>query len=132
MPSEDIRRPFIKQRLRRGTSAREIRETFNFLVKLSAEEIERRWARGWGDLSGQEPTTSSEVHRVQSALGRKARTERREARREMRLKTEATKEEFRLLGLFEPSYDAQKAHDAGVMYRATREEKFREVFVEGS
>jgi hypothetical protein len=127
-----LRRTFVKQRLERGTSARTVRESYNALVSQSPQQIESNWGKSWRKLSGQKPITAKQVHKIQSSLGRKARATRKEARAEMRLRTEATRTEAQVLGLPEPTVDYQKAHDAGALYRATHEERYREVFVEGS
>lgn len=131
-PLRSASRVFIKERLTRGDSARAARLSYNELVSLSPSEIGSRWGARWMSLSGARKTTPKEVHRVQSALSRKDRADRREARATMRLRTEASRTEAAVLGLPEPTADYQKAHDAGALYRATHDERYREQFEEGS
>lgn len=135
-------RRFIKTRLERGDSARAIRITFNALVDLSPKEIEQTWGiprRGGGPrrtalvkLSGHASITAKEIHKIQSALGRKARKARHEVRFEFKVRRMADEAQNEALGIHEPLIDYQRAHDAGVMYRATNDERYREEFEEGS
>ncbi len=131
MPT-DPSRAFIKERLARGDSAKAVREAHNALSKLTPSQIESRWGRRWKGLSGAPVTTPKEVHRVQSSLSRKERRTRKEVRAEFRIRGEAQADQARILGIPESGFDPQKAHDAGVMYRATEDERYREEFEEGS
>jgi hypothetical protein len=125
-------RRFVKERLARGDSAATIRRTHNFLIAQPDSYFRTaEWGR-WHGLSGAQPLTPKEIHKIQSATGRKARVARRETRATFRLRTEAEKAEAQFLGLPEPSTNYQRAHDAGIEYRATHEERYREAFAEGS
>lgn len=128
----DLRRLFIKKQLKQGTSAKEVRDSFNALVRSKPEQIDTRWGKFWRRLSGLAEATAKEVHKFQSSLGRLARAERKTSRAEMAARTASQKLEATILGIPEPTIDAQKAHDAGVMFRATHDEKYREKFTEGS
>jgi hypothetical protein len=131
MASESTRR-FIKARMVSGDSAATARRVHNALAALPESVAVERWGWGARGLSGAAPVTPAEVHKVQSALSRKEREERRENRALMRMRSEADRTQARMLGLPEPGTDYQKAHDAGAEYRATNEERFRQVFEEGS
>lgn len=133
MPSEpsELSRTFIKRRLVHGIGEKAAREAHNALVDLSPTEIEFRWGKAYKGLSGQPKLTPKESHRVYSALSRKERAERTEARRSTRFRTEAMRRQEEYYGR-EFTGDYQTAQDAGTMYRATHDERYREDFEEGS
>jgi hypothetical protein len=125
-------RRFIKERLGRGDSARTVRLTVEHLVAQPKTFFATAEWRRWKALRGERPPSPADIHRVQSALGRKMREERKIVRAEFRGRTEADRNEALILGLEEPRVDFQAAHDAGILYRATHDEHYREVFTEGS
>ena len=123
---------FLKARLVSGDSAATARRVHNALAALPESEAVARWGWGARGLSGASSVTPAEVHKVQSALSRREREERRENRALMRIRSDADRTQAGYLGLPEPGTDYQKAHDAGAEFRATNEERFRQVFEEGS
>lgn len=129
--SEATRR-FIKNRLISGDSAAAARKVHNLLTGLSETDAVRRWGWSAKGIVGAQPVTAKDVHRIQSALSKKERAERRETRARMRIRAEADRRQAEVLGLPAPSTDYQRAHDAGVLYRATHEEAFHRIFEEGS
>ena len=129
--SEATRR-FVKNRLISGDSAATARKVHDLLAGLTESEAVRRWGWSAKGIVGASPVTAKEVHKIQSALSKKERAERRETRALMRIRAEADRRQAEILGLPAPSTDYQRAHDAGVVYRATHEEVFRQVFEEGS
>jgi len=131
LPDSPTRR-FVKTRLEAGDSARTIRQTYNHIAAQPPSYFKsEEWGR-WHGLSGAEPITAKEIHRIQSATSRKVRDERRENRASMRVHTESDFKTADYLGLPEPTVDYQEAHDAGMLYRATKDERYREIFTEGS
>ena len=129
--SETTRR-FIKNRLISGDSAATARKVHNLLAGLTESEAVRRWGWSAKGIVDAQPVTAKDVHRIQSALSKKERAERRETRARMRVRAEADRRQAEVLGLPAPSTDYQRSHDAGVLYRATHEEAFHRIFEEGS
>lgn len=127
-----LSREFIKARLNQGTSQGAAREAHNALADLSPSEIARRWGPKWVGLSGAPHVTASESHQIEKSRSHHQRNEGRDKRVERLLNNEADREKAARLRLPEPLGDRQDAHDAGVLYRATREEVYRERFEEGS
>lgn len=128
-----LSRKFIKIRMVAGDSAEAARVAHNALVELPPSQIEKRWnGKGWNGLSGAPKVTPRGVRRIQSALSRRQRQDRKESRAFFRARSEAERREARELGLEEPVTDHQKAHDAGVKFKATHDERYREGFEEGS
>jgi hypothetical protein len=132
MTASRLARTFIKQRLTRGTGERASREAYNALVRMSPDEIESHWGKAWRKLSGQKPLTAKESHRIYSSLGRKSREARTEARRSNLYRKEASQRMAEYYDNPDLAADPQRAQDAGTMYRATHDERYREVFEEGS
>ncbi len=128
----DLAQLFIKQRLVRGTGERAARESYNALTELSPSQIEERWGKAWRGLSGQPKLTPKETHRIYSALGRKDRAARAEARRSAKYRSEASQRMAEMYANPELAGDYQRARDAGTLYRATHDERYREQFEEGS
>ena len=129
--SEASRR-FIKNSLLSGTSARAVRETHNVLASVTPDEAVRRWGWSAKKVAGSRPVTAKEVHQIQSAMSKRERAERKANRDRMRIRMEADQREAQILGLTPPTSNYQKAHDAGVLFRATNEEHYRHDFEEGS
>jgi hypothetical protein len=121
-------REYVKIRLRRGDSSGAIRVQINYLVAQPPSFFEPRQWRRWRGLSGQKPLTAKEIHRIQSALGRKVRAERKERRLEMRLLTSSAAAMAEARGEPGTTGDAQRAHDAGMLYRVTEDEAYKEIF----
>lgn len=131
MPNETTRN-FVKERLARGDSAATIRRTHAHLISQPPSFFQNKEWGHYKGLSGADSLSPKEIHRIQSATSRRVRGERKQARATFRARTEASKAEARYLGLPEPTSDYQKAHDAGIEYRATNDERYREQFEEGS
>jgi hypothetical protein len=121
-------REYVKIRLRRGDSSWAIRAQINYLVAQPPSFFESRPWKRWRGLSGRKPLTAKEIHRIQSALGRKARAERKERRLEMRLRTSSAAAIAKARGEPGTTGDAQRAHDAGILYRVTGDETYKEIF----
>ena len=140
-----LRRDFIKTRLKAGDSPKTIRTVFNALAGMSPEDIDRRWGYHprtrssttplrW--LSGQPPLSAKELHSIRRNLSKRDRAEMITLRRGWRELIHGERGQiwqyqngYRRLP---PEPDPQLVHDAAILYRATGDESYREVFTEGS
>jgi hypothetical protein len=95
---------------------------------MSPSRISARWGEDWRGLSGARPLSAKESHRIYSALGKKARLQRKERRESYHYRSKFERERAAANGLDESSVDYQEAHDAGVLYRATQDEQYREIW----
>jgi hypothetical protein len=122
---ESLSHRFIRYALLRGHGERSARESLNELTKLSPSVIAGRVGKNWTELSGTQPLTPKETHRIYSALGRKARKERTEKRTILKRRSEDVRRQNNLLGIRESAPDYQAASDAGLIYRSTKDESYR-------
>lgn len=125
-------RRFIKNSLRSGTSARTVREAHNALIALTPEQAVKRWGYSAKKVAGSRPVTAKDIHKIQSAMSKSERAERKKNRDEMRGRKRSDEKQAAYYGHPAPTKDYQRIHDAGVLFRATNEEHYRHDFEEGS
>jgi len=129
-------RAFIEERLLRGDSQRTVRDAVNALRKKPAAFLDQNWPR-WSAVVGKRKVSTADVYRCYDALRKNhsksdAYAERKRLRTAWRTETAAERSLAQDLGIPEPTRNKQVAHDAGVLYKATRDERYREFFEEGS
>jgi hypothetical protein len=136
-PLSRIARAFIEERLLRGDSQKTVRDTVNALRRHPATYfVGESWTR-WQGIRGRRKITTEDVYRVYNALRKNrskttAYTERKRLRETWKTETAAERALALDLGVPEPTRDKQLAHDAGILYKATKDERYREFFEEGS
>ncbi|HEY1198163.1 MAG TPA: hypothetical protein VGG32_05505 [Thermoplasmata archaeon] len=136
-PLSRIVRTFIEERLLRGDSQKTVRETVNALrTNPPSYFVGENWTR-WDGIRGKRNATTADVYRVYDALRKSqsktaAYAERKRLRETWKTETAAERDLARDLGIPEPTRNKQLAHDAGVLYKATKDERYREFFEEGS
>ena len=125
-----VKQTFIRRLLCSGTSPETIRDAYNALASLSPEHAVKRWGYSAREVAGSGPITVSDVRRVLRLLPDGDRAERDLALSEMNLRVEADRREAERIGLPAPTKSYQRAHDAGVFYRATQDEEPPEPYPE--